>query len=188
MTSLLVENHAIKNILRKHELPTQMQEISSLRKIEWKNKVRVAIEKSNTQRLLDECHKYEQGEKIRKTKTAHIVDAIMSTGYQRAISNELLKCNRTETKAIMIARFRMLECGKNFKGTQSAICSVCSILDDEAHRLNYCTQFEHINYCNSVTKIDFAQVFSNNVDILKEIIHSLSKVWNVRNANGSMNE
>ena len=127
MTSLLVENHAIKNILRKHELPTQMQEISSLRKIEWKNKVRVAIEKSNTQRLLDECHKYEQGEKIRKTKTAHIVDAIMSTGYQRAISNELLKCNRTETKAIMIARFRMLECGKNFKGTQSAICSVCSI-------------------------------------------------------------
>ena len=89
---------AIKNTLRKHELPTQTQEIASLRKIEWKNKVRLAIEKSNTQRLLDECHKYEQGEKIRKTKTAHIVDVITSTGYQRTISKELLTCNRNETK------------------------------------------------------------------------------------------
>ena len=92
-----------------------------------------------------------------------------------------------ETKAIIIARFGMLECGKNYKGTQREICNTCSLLDDENHRLNYCPKYRNINLCDSTVKVDFQDIYSRDHSVLKEMIKVISKVWNIRNANGTMN-
>ena len=44
-----------------------------------------------------------------------------------------------------------------------------------------------INNFDNDTKVDYDLVFSNDIETLQGILPSISKVWNVRNANGSMN-
>ena len=120
-----------KETLTKHYLPAQLETIKTHSKGEWTNMVKTAIEKSNTERIIQECHKTEDGERKLKTKTAHIIELIKNPSYQRAPLKELIKCTKIETKTIILGRFGMLECGKNFKGTISANCTVCDTFDDE---------------------------------------------------------
>ena len=148
--------------------------------------VKAAIEKRNTERLIQDCHKIENGESKRKTKTAHIVDQIKHQSYKRTPSEELIKCTKLETKTILLGRFGMLECGTNFKGSNNTICDFCDVYDNEKHRLNYCRKFRTTNYCESDTKIDFDLVFSTDIDTLRKIIPQISQVWNTRNAYGTM--
>ena len=146
-----------------------------------------ATEKSNRKRLLEESHKTELGARKRKTKTAPIVDYIEHSNYERKPSPEIILCSKLETKAIITARYGMLECGNNFKGTQREICQEYDVLDDETHRLNYCTFYRDLNNCDYATKIDYQSIYSNDPIELKEIVPKIMKVWNLRNANGTMN-
>ena len=152
----------------------------------WTNRVKNVIENANIKRLLQDCHKTVNGEEIIKTKTVFVVKKIKETNYQRTPAAELTKCNKKETKAIMIARFGMLECGKNFQGTRDLNCSQCNTVDDEAHRLNYCLKYDNMNFRNCDTKVDFASFYSDDVNILKDLVRKISRVWNVKNANGTM--
>ena len=177
---------AIHETLTTHNLPTHLETIKTHSKGEWTNLVKKAIEKRNTERLLQDCHKKGDEVNVRKTKTASIVDKIKDPSYQRTPLKEFLKCTKLETKTILLGRHGMLECGNNFKGTQSVKCTVCDMNDDEVHRLNYCAKFQTTNYHNSDTKIDFDQIFSDDIGTLRTIIPRISQVWNVRNANGTM--
>ena len=159
----------------------------SHKKNEWANKVKAVIEKRNTDRLIQDCHKIENGENKRKTKTAHIVDQIEDPTYQRMPLKELMKSTKQETKTILIACFGILECGKNFKGTKSTTCRKCNEYDDEKHRINYCSRFQMINNFNHDSKVNYDLVYSDDIEILRELLPKISKVWNTRNANGSMN-
>ena len=94
---------------------------------------------------------------------------------------------KLQTKTLIVARFGMLECGKNFGGTIAGTCSNCNIYDDEDHRLNHCMKFKDMNYFNQVDKIVFNDVHSESADTLNEIIEKLQKVWNTKNAAGTMN-
>ena len=71
----------------------------------------------------------------------------------------------------------MLECGKNFKGNKPEICSLCNEIDDENHRLNDCVKFRDINFYDSDIKVDFQRVFSNDIEILREILPSIQRVY-----------
>ena len=175
----------IKTTLSKYNLPSDMKEIKRQTKGEWTN--RVTNERENKKRLIHECHKLVDGEEVRKTKTTHIVDQIKDTNYKRAPAKELMNCNKKETKTILISRYGMLECGKNFKGTKSLECNECSAVDDESHRLNSCIKYSDINFCNTDSKVDFKLIYSNNVNVLKDMVHKISRVWNVQNAHGTMN-
>ena len=177
----------IQATLSKFDLPTNLDTIKAHRKNEWTQKVKSTIEKQNTERLLKDCHRIENGEQKRKTKTAFIVDHIKEPGYVRGPTKELLKCTKREAKALLIARFGMLECGKNFKGTHSTNCTECGVYDDEEHRLNYCTRYKVSNYFNSSSKIDFNLIYSNDVRDIRDVIEKISTVWNFKTANGSMN-
>ena len=44
-----------------------------------------------------------------------------------------------------------------------------------------------MNYYDQVDKIVFDDVHSENIDTLNEIIEKLQKVWNTKNAAGTMN-
>ena len=178
---------SINEILTRHNLPTNLQEIKHLTRNEWSKKVDEAIEKSNKERLLEDLYKTEDGVKKRKTKTNSIVDLIEHPDYQRKPLSEILICSKQETKVIVTARFCMLDCGKNFKGTQQEICTHCNAEDNEDHRLNHCTKYRDINHCDDATEIDFQMIHSRNNDVLKKTITEILKVWNLRNANGTMN-
>ena len=179
---------SIKEALNALDLPTSFSTIQASTRRQWKRIVECKIEIKNQERLLNECHKKENDAIIRKTKTAHIVDKIKGTTYVREPIPELLLCNKHETKTLIIARFGMLECGKNFKGTMNEICNVCKVTDNENHRLNDCPSHKKVNLFNTENRVDFSDVFSADVNVLRPIIKEIEKVWNVRNAHGSMNK
>ena len=174
-------------ILTKHDLPTNLQDIKCLSKNEWTKKVDKAIEKNNKDRLLEDLHKTEEGIRRRKTKTSPIVDSIENPEYHRKPLSEIMKCSKRETRTIIMARFGMLECGKNYKGTKSENCNECNNLDDENHRLNHCTKYRDVNYCDHIPKINFRNIYSNDVQVLRETVDVIKNLWNVHNANGTMN-
>ena len=177
----------IQQTLTKYSLPDNFPQIQRKPPIEWKNMVRNGIENHNKSRLLEECHKQSHGERTKKTKTAHIVDKIQDTAYTRQPQEELNHLSKQETKAIMIARFGMLECGKNYKGTLSEMCSVCcNVIDDEEHRLNICPKYQQVNYCNVTDPVKFDAIFSDDIDSIKSIILRIANVWNIKSGQGSM--
>ena len=150
--------------------------------------VNAKIEIKNLNRLINDCHKTENNTQIRKTKTAHIVDTIQERTYTRGPSPEILQCNKQETKTLIIARFGMLECGKNFKGTLNELCSTCNEFDNENRRLNDCPLYKNVNLFNTHCKVNFMNIFSTDVNTFKPVIKLIEKVWNVQTAHGSMNK
>ena len=86
----------------------------------------------------------------------------------------------------MIARYGMLQCGQNFKGTISSLCLQCNVPDNEDHRLNVCPIYKDINFCDNDDSVPFECVFFNNVETLKKVILRINNVWNLKCGNGSM--
>ena len=126
------------------------------------------------------------GKRTKKTKTKHIVEQLTNDEYVRTPSPELQSLTKQETKTLLISRFRMLECGVNFKGSKNIICQTCKITDDEVHRLNHCKQFRATNYYDNPVKPNFDDVYSSDINVLKNIVAIIEKTWNTRNAHGSM--
>ena len=179
---------SINDALINLSLPTDFLTIKATTRQQWKRIVDAKIEIKNQRRLINDCYKTENNIQIRKTKTAHIVDQLEESTYIRGPSPELLLCNKHETKTLMIARFGMLECGKNFKGTMNEICNTCNVTDNENHRLNECPTYKNVNFFESQQKVDFNDVFSKDLNILRPVIKQIEKVWNVRTGHGSMNK
>ena len=176
----------IISLLEEYELLTDFNEIKKLTEAGWRSQVIRKIEKANKERLIQSCYKTVDGVQTPKTKTQHMARELDRRDYIRAPDNIILKTTKSEAKTIIMARYGMLQCGKNFKGTDEIKCKSCDVIDDENHRLNYCTQWKDINLLNSDITIDFQNVFSNDIETLRMIIPYIQKVWNVKNANGTM--
>ena len=176
----------IKKSLRTLDLPTDLSTIKDKRPNEWKRLVNEKIEIRNRARLIDDCHKMVNGQRVRKTKTSFIVDFISADTYVRGPPSEFQSLTKQETKTAIISRFRMLECGANFKNSNSILCRVCKTRDDEDHRLNHCVRYQSNNYFDQVEKVNFDDVFSTDTNVLKNVIAKIERVWNTRNAHGSM--
>ena len=99
---------------------------------------------------------------------------------------ELMQRNKQKSKTIVLARSRMLECGKNFKGTMNEVCPECRKTDDEHHRLNECRQWKDTNYADKSTNVNFNDIFSDSDYVLDEIIEKIETVWETKYANGKM--
>ena len=173
--------------LSDYELPTDFAEIKAQNPNQWKRNVKRAIEKQNKQRLIEECHTRNGDQRTPKTKTAFILNTLKNPSYERNPLTEIGSLSKIETKTLMIARYGMLECGKNFKGTMSLTCDRCNCLDDEEHRLNSCLKFNCFNFCNEPDQLSFDTVYSSNIGDIKSILNRIKKVWNVKTGHGSMN-
>ena len=176
----------IRETLSSYDLPNDYITIKSMTKRRWTKLVTEKTEIKNTQRLINECHKSLNGMKTPKTKTAHILESLTKDTYQRKPQEEIMHSTRQMTKTIVIARFGMLECGRNFKGSHKEICSMCNTLDDENHRMNYCRKFRNINNFDRAEKVEFTEVYSDNVTTLMSVISSIERVWNTQTAHGTM--
>ena len=122
-----------------------------------------------------------------KTKTKSLIDKINNNDYIRSPDEELLQMTRQETKTILMARYGMLQCGINFKGTEKLQCPACNILDSEDHRLNSCKSWQDTNLFNDTEKIPFDCVYSTDIAVLRNVIPKIENVWNTRSAHGTMN-
>ena len=177
----------IKSTLSKYKLEENFNNIKTTRTIDWKNQVIAATEKSNQKRLLEECYKKEDNESVPKTKTSHIVHKLESNQYRREPCREIMSLTKRETKILIIARFNMLECGNNFKGTMNELCLNCNTKDTEEHRLNECLNYRNINYVDHDETIPFSSIYSEDLTILKSIMERIGTVWNLKTGLGSMN-
>ena len=153
---------------------------------QWSNLVKEKVEAKNRKRLYDDCHKTVNGVQVAKTKTARIPNNLLSDTYERKPCDEILLCTKQETKTIIIARFGMLQCGRNFKGDNSVTCSTCSVVDDEEHRLNHCVKYRTMNYYDHEDKLPFENIFSTDVEVLRNIIPRIQNVWDTNCAHGTM--
>ena len=66
----------------------------------------------------------------------------------------------------------------------SQTCHTCKTTDNEYHRLNECSVYDHLNYAKSLTKCDFNNVYNDDTEILNPIITQIESVWEFRYANG----
>ena len=137
---------SIKDALIEYNLPTDYTTIINMTHRQWSNLVKEKVEAKNRKRLYDDCHKTVNGVQVAKTKTARIPNNLLSDTYERKPCDEILLCTKQETKTIIIARFGMLQCGRNFKGDNSVTCNTCSVVDDEEHCLNHCVKYRTMNY------------------------------------------
>ena len=168
----------INATLNDYDLPSDFNTIKNTPPTEWKNKVRTVIEKKNQERLHQECHKKIEESLVEKTKTKWLVDQLTNTYYKRGIPHEITNATKQETKTIISARFGMLECGQNFQGTLNQLCNRCDTIDNEHHRLNNCIRWRDINLYDTIEKVDFNMIYSNDIDVLRPILTKNETAWN----------
>ena len=173
--------------LEKYGLPSKLDTIKSIPFATWKQHFTTALEKDHRIRLEEECHKKLNGQNIPKTKTLTILPELEGSNYERKPKDEILLCTKNECKALIIARYGMLECGMNFKGTLDSQCLTCNTINDEEHRLNNCMRLKEINFCDSIDKIPFNTIHSTDIQQLRVVISRISQVWNIKTGHGSMN-
>ena len=176
----------IKTTLNKYDLPIDFNVIKNMHPMEWKRKTRQAIEKTNLERLKQECHKTVDGVQTEKTKTKSILPLLNDPNYRREPRPEITNATKHETKTITTTRYRMLECGKNFKGSLKELCNQCNDTDDENHRLNHCIKWRGTNLYNECDKIDIDLIHSNDINVLRHVISKIGNVWNTKTAHGTM--
>ena len=133
-----------------------------------------------------ECVEEIDGETRTKRKTAFIMQKLEEKDYKRQIMDPISKLNKSEAKTIIMARFGMLECGFNFKGTLPVLCPLCNQTDDENHRLNVCKRWETSNLFSNQQKSDFGDVYSSDINTLRDIMNKITRVWNVVTGKGGM--
>ena len=174
----------IMKILDECELPTTPEEIISKKRSEWWNLVECATLSLNTKMLLESCK--DKGKT--RSKTLPISQLLEQDSYQLDYShNVLFELPRKTVKMIIMARYRMLDCAKNFKGKYGTeYCKECNVVDDESHRLNSCVKWKHVNLYNGGYSIDFNAVFSEDISTLRLMSRLLRSVWNLENGKNEM--
>ena len=139
----------------------------------WKSKVTTAAEKRNIDRLREECESKSKGETRSRTKTKHVLETIDSQTYHRKPDSFITRHQFIlYTRALIMGRYGMLKCAGNYSmGCGTKICDVCGILDNESHRINTCTKWQQMNFCNSSEKIDFNDIYSSDNDKCLTIVN-----------------
>ena len=184
----------INECLKLYDLPEDYNIIKTMTIRAWTKLVTEKVEIRNKQRLLNDCFKTCNGTQTPKTKTIHIVDKIKSPTYQHKTQDEFLECTRQETKSILIARFGMLECGQNYKGSLDTLCRLCKTIDNESHRLNECLKYKtnkqpptsHTNSSPLTPYVNFDDIHSCDKNAISPLLTKIEALWNTMTAHGTM--
>ena len=71
------------------------------------------------------------------------------------------------------------------KGTIPILCPECNTLDDESHRLNYCTKWADLNNVGR-DKTNFNDIYSEDEEALNTVLNGIENLWELKFANGRM--
>ena len=172
----------IKDKLKTYQLETNLDTIKDKREAEWKKEVKEACERRNKEIMIEECRKKERNGTVIKTKTKTIFDKLQCNEYKRQLIQGITKLNKVKAKAIIMARYGMLECKNNYKmkyGTN--MCSECDKIDDENHVMNECKKYAYINREQKDTKFTYTDVYTNDPHKLDVVADEILSIWNIAN-------
>jgi hypothetical protein len=170
----------IQQTLQDFKITDEWETIKKIPEREWKKKVYSAAEKKNKEIMMEECFKSENGRRMEKTKTKTIIKHLEEKTYDHKKESEIMSLTKNEYKVIVLARYGMLRCGRNYKchfGSQQ--CQTCGLVDDEDHKINHCIEFRTVNLYDCDEKVDFKNVYSKEVDVLKKKTKIISKTWDL---------
>ena len=172
--------------LETYKLETNWNTIKQKTVGQWVGEVKSAIEKFNKDKLISNCTTTApEGPQV-NSKTRYIHEILTTTNHTRKPLPELLNLNKQRTRTIMFARTRMLQCGRNYKGTMPELCENCKSPDDENHRLNHCSIWQETNNYSSMNKSEFSYIYSEESNMLNHMIEQIENVWDMRFTNGRM--
>ena len=174
----------MRKILDECQISYTLDEIKTIKKQDWKHIVEEKTWEMNNKKLLEAC----KGKEKMRTKTLSISQKLNTESYDiNNKENVLFTLPRCTTKTIIMARYGMLDCRKNFSyGYGNKVCPTCMTIDDERHRINDCIRWSDINLHRSSLKIDFEVIFSNDPEILKCISSIIQSIWNLENGKNEM--
>ena len=136
----------------------------------------------NVSKLKEKCETKNRNETKTKTKVAHLEQPLSSPNYSRnpdpfIVQNQSM----INTRALIMGRFGMLKCAKNFSaqhGTKE--CKECGVTDDENHRINSCIKYRSVNLFDKTEKIDFNNIYANDDhNKVMNVIKTILSVWDL---------
>jgi hypothetical protein len=153
----------------------------------WKRKVKEAVENQNKEKMLEECYSSRFGNLQEKTKTKCMIEHIENANYSRTRDYGVLRMTRLKARAIIMARYGMLDFASNFENKYGKKnCDECGAIDDESHRINHCKKWQEINYHNVTEKVNIELVHSVKKSELECISDVILSIWDLKNGNNAM--
>ena len=189
---VLVENNALwgKRIIKtleEWELEEDFNAIKLIPKITWKRRVELAADKMNKALILEDCQTKQRGISREKTKTKSVIEIVERDNYRRNPSPLISKLSCLETRALIMGRYGMLECKANFScGYGSKICDECNVEDNESHRMNHCPKYRSINRYDESVKVNFGDIYSDELKIAGPVIEAVLSMWDLANGRNKM--
>ena len=104
----------ISQTLEDWKLETDFGRIAQRSAAQWKVEVKEAAEKRNKVRMTEELIDKSRGQHKEKTKTKTIIELLSEDSYVRRPSKFMVE-NALIARAIVMARYGMLQCGANFE-------------------------------------------------------------------------
>ena len=170
----------IDEVLHQWNLEKDWDKIAKKSKGEWKVEVEKAAEKANIERLKSDCFTKERGDCRPKTKTKTILQYLDNPDYKQKPIEVMNYGSVLVTRAVIMGRYGMLNCKANFSsGSRNKACNMCSVLDDESHRINDCIKYKETNFYELGEKIDFSQIYSNNLANVIKVVEVILKLWDL---------
>ena len=177
----------VMETLESWELETDCELIARKSKAEWKKEIEIRAEIMNKRRLIEDCHVKERGNYKLKSKTKTIIDELNHCDYKRKPSNILNDLSQIETRAFIMGKYGMLDCGANYAMRYGGKdCKRCGTLDDENHRMKHCILYRNINLYDTDENGDFEGIFSNDVQKIRQIIQRILSMWDLGHGRNSM--
>ena len=177
-----------KELLGMWDLEQEWENIQKKPFLIWKREVMEAAEKRNIVRLREDCEVTTRGETRKRTKTKYVLETLDSPSYQRKTDVFISRQQYIlHTRTLIMGRFGMLKCANNFSnGFKSKMCDKCGVLDNESHRINECPKWQNINLFASDEKINYADIYSHDIDMCLAVIDIILSIWDLENGKNEM--
>ena len=147
----------------------------------------LAADKRSKALILEDCQTKQRGISREKTKTKTIIEIVERDNYRRNPSPLISRLSCLKTRALIMGRYGMLECKANFScGFGSKICGECNVEDDESHRMNHCPKYRSINRYDESVKINFGDIYSDEMEIAGPVIEAVLSMWDLANSRNKM--
>ena len=173
----------LTDLLNLWDLEQNWENIEKKPFAQWRREVSTAAEKRNITRLREECETKSRGEKRSMSKTKYVIKTLNSTTYQRKPDAFISQHQYIlYTRALIMGRYGMLKCASNYSvGFGTKICDTCDVLDNESHRINTCNKWQHVNLCSSSDKIDYNDLYSDDIGKCFSVVNTILSVWDLEN-------
>ena len=170
----------VEKTLQQWGLEQQWEVIASKSRGEWTREVDRAAEEQNKSKLNDLCQAKQRGISRVKTKTKTIADITGRDDFKRTPLPILQNLSSLQTRALIMGRYGMLDCRANFSmGYGGKLCVECNTDDNEAHRINECVKYRAVNRYDSTGKIDFENIYSDELNDVMIVVDSILAIWDL---------